>query len=248
MAHLVSSGFLAPPAVFITLCLAGALIAIRWRRAGAGLALAASLCLYVAAIPVVSSYLLYRVESGLPAASDLTQAQAIIVLGGDVRAGNGAAIPDTLGPLSLERVVFAAEAYRRLHLPVAVSGGQVGDARQSEAALMRAALEGDFAVPVTWTEASSRTTWENAVYTAALLQEKQLAAVVVVSQAWHLPRALWAFERVGLKAMAWPSPRTPVRSGEVEDYLPSVAALEDTARALHEIIGAAYYRWRHSAE
>jgi len=245
MARLVSSGFLAPPTVFIALCLAGALIAIRWRRSGLGLVLAASLCLYVAAMPAVSSYLLYRVESRLPATPDLTRAQAIVVLGGDVRAGDGAAVPDTLGPLSLERVVFATQAYRRLQLPVAVSGGRIGDAQQSEAGLMQAALEAGFAVPVTWTEGRSRTTWENALYTAPLLREKHLTTVVVVSQAWHLPRALWAFKRVGLNALPWPSPRTPARAGAVEDYLPSVAALQDTARALHEIIGAYYYRWRY---
>ncbi len=55
---------------------------------------------------------------------------------------------------------------QQLRRPVAVSGGRVGSARSNEAALMKAALESDFAVPVAWSEDASRTTWENAVYTA----------------------------------------------------------------------------------
>lgn len=240
-----SFGIFALPTVFIALSLAGALIALVWRRAGIVLTLASSLSLYAAATPALSSYLLQRVESTLPQNVDLGTAQVIVVLGGDVRRGNGADIPDTLGPLSLERVVLGAQAYRRLHLPIVVSGGRVAGAHASEAALMKAALADNFAVPVAWNEDRSRTTWENAVYTARLLQPAKLATVVLVSQAWHLPRALWAFERAGLKALPWPAPRTALRLGGFGDFLPSLAALNGTFYALHELIGGAYYRLRH---
>jgi uncharacterized SAM-binding protein YcdF (DUF218 family) len=238
-------GIFALPTVFIALSLAGALIALVWRRAGIVLTLVSSLSLYAAATPTLSSYLLQRVESTLPQNVDLGTAQVIVVLGGDVRRGNGADIPDTLGPLSLERVVLGAQAYRRLHLPIVVSGGRVAGAHASEGALMKAALADNFAVPVAWNEDRSRTTWENAVYTARLLQPEKLATVVLVSQAWHLPRALWAFERAGLKALPWPAPRTVLRLGGFGDFLPSLAGLNGTFYALHELIGGAYYRLRH---
>ena len=165
MEALFSYGFLALPTVFIWLSLAGTAIALRWHRVGIALALLSSLALYAAATPALSSYLLARVEAALPPEIDFSTAQAIVVLGGDVRVGSGT-IPDSLGPLSLERVVLAAQAYRRLSLPVVVSGGRVGRAQASEAALIQAALEADFAIPVAWAEQQSRTTWENAVYTA----------------------------------------------------------------------------------
>jgi uncharacterized SAM-binding protein YcdF (DUF218 family) len=245
MERLFSFGFLALPTAFITLALLGALAALRWRRSGIALALASSLCLFAAATPALSSYLVHRVETALPAHIDFREAQAIVVLGGDVRSGSGADVADALGPLSLERVVLAARAYRRLHLPVAVSGGRVGAARGSEATLMKAALETDFAIPVTWSEDASRTTWENALYTARLLRPAGINTVVVVSQAWHLPRAVWAFERAGLHALPWPAPRTTRQAARIDDFLPSIGALRDTTYALHEMIGAAYYRLRH---
>jgi len=245
MASLVSFGVLAPPTIFIVLSLVGALLALVWRRSGIGLALASSLFLYVAATPAASSYLLQRVESALPQNVDLSGAQAIVVLGGDVRGGDGADTPDRLGPLSLERMVFAAEAHRRLHLPVVVTGGRLTGAHASLGALMKAALEQDFAVPVAWNEDQSHTTWENALYTARLLLPEKLTTVVLVSHAWHLPRGLWAFERVGLKALPWPAPRTAVRLDRVGNFLPSISALHDTFYALHEMIGAAYYPLRY---
>ena len=154
-----------------------------------------------------------RVEAALPADADFRGVQAIVVLGGDVRAGNGADIADALGPLSLERVVLAARAYRQLRLPVAVSGGRVGqrpdqrggaDEGRAGNRFRRAGRPG--------VRTRSRTTWENAVYTARLLQPAGVRTVVLVSQAWHLPRAIWAFERAGLKARPWPAPRDRVRA------------------------------------
>lgn len=244
MAELISYGFLTPPAVFILLGLAGALLAPVWRRTGIGLTLAATAALYLLATPALSSLLLRQVEAGIPTAGDLRQAQAIIVLGGDVRTGDGGGA-DTLGPLSLERVAYGAAAYRRLHLPVAVSGGRVLGTQATEASLMKAALEHDFQVPVRWREDRSRTTFENARETAALLKGDGIRVVLLVTQAWHLPRSSWAFERVGLHALPWPAPRTAARLTRIDDYLPSTAALADSHHALHEMLGALYYRWRY---
>jgi uncharacterized SAM-binding protein YcdF (DUF218 family) len=245
MERLVSSGFLALPTVFITLCLAGALIALKWRRFGIALTLAASLCLFAAATPFMSSWLLRQAEAGLPRDVDFRGAQAIVVLGGEVRLGDAADTPDRLGPFALERLVLAAGAYRRLRLPVAVSGGRGPGAQVSEAALMKVALKTEFAVPVAWAEERSRTTWQNAVHTAEILRPVRATTVVLVSQAWHLPRALWAFERAGLTALPWPAPRTALRWQRAEDFLPNAGALQDSFHALHEIIGSFYYRLRY---
>jgi uncharacterized SAM-binding protein YcdF (DUF218 family) len=245
MLNLVSYGFLAPPTVFIALVLLGAVLAPRWRRAGMLICLLSSLCLFAAATPALATYLLCRIEAVLPPHPDLTKAKAIVVLGGDVRSGNGADIPDALGPFSLERVVFAAAAARRLHLPVAVTGNGVEGPHATEAALMKAVLEEQFDIPVRWSDERSATTWENAVFTAALLRPDKIDTVILVTQAWHMPRALWCFEQAGLKPLPWPAPRTVLRADSLGDFLPNVTALQDTFRALHEIIGAAYYRMRH---
>ncbi len=249
MERLFSYGFLALPTVFITLALLGALLAAvtagAVRRAGIGLALAASMLLFAAATPALSSWLLSEAEAGAPPPADFAGAQAIVVLGGDVQIGNGGDIPDALGPWSMERVVFAADAYHRLHLPVAVSGGPVARQHETAAALMKAALERQFGVPVTWAENQSLTTWENAVDSARVLQPAGITRVVLVSQAWQMPRAIWAFKQAGLSAIPWPAPRTVVDIRDINDFLPDAGALHDSFFALHELIGALYYRLRY---
>jgi uncharacterized SAM-binding protein YcdF (DUF218 family) len=201
--------------------------------------------LFLAALPVVAARMLQDVELKPPAKPDFSAAQAIVVLGGGIRRGDGDKVPDTLGPWTLERLDFAVHAYRRLNLKVAVSGGRPDDAHTTEAALMRATLEGDFGVPVTWVENRSRTTWENAVYTQQLFHADNVTTVVLVTSAWHMRRAVWSFERVGLHAIPYPAPLTYDASDRIQDYLPSMRALEDGYHALHEAIGLAYYRLRY---
>jgi uncharacterized SAM-binding protein YcdF (DUF218 family) len=244
MYDLISYGFLTPPAVLILLCLVGGILALVWRGFGAAVVILSAAGLFLLATPVASSWLLQQVEASLPEASELHGAQAIVVLGGDVHLGDGKAVPDSLGPLSVERVLYAAQAYRRLHLPVAVSGGPVLGSDATVGGLMKEALERDFAVPVTWTEDRSRTTRENADFAARLLQGQGINTVVLVSHAWHLPRGLWSFERAGMKPLPWPAPRSVVRLRRIDDFLPSIAALHDSFYALHEMFGGLYYRLR----
>jgi uncharacterized SAM-binding protein YcdF (DUF218 family) len=245
MENLLSFGFLALPTIFISLSLVGAVVAAAGWRAGIAVALVSGICLYIAATPAFSALLIQRVESRLPHRVDLRPAQAIVVLGGDVRRGNGSDIPDRLGRLSLERLVFAADAYRRLHLPVAVSGGVVEGTHDSEAALMKQALEQEFAVPVKWAEGRSRSTWENAAFTAQLLRPAGVTTVVLISQSWHLPRAIWAFRQAGITALPWLVPRTAVQFDEPSDFLPNPGGLTRTFQGLHELIGGLYYRLRY---
>jgi uncharacterized SAM-binding protein YcdF (DUF218 family) len=244
MRSLISYGFLGLPTVLITLCLLGGLIGIVWRRLGATLVLASSVGLFVAATPACSTYLTRRLESEIPDDIGFGNARAIVVLGADVRAGHGAA-PDRLGPLSLERLIFAADAYRQFHLPVVVSGGELPGTQTSVAELMKTALEEYFAVPVTWSEDRSRTTYENALYSAGLLKAQHIGTVILITQAPDLPRAIWSFERMGLHAVPWPAPRTALALDQVDDFLPSASALEQSFYALHEIIGGLYYRLRY---
>jgi len=242
MRSLVSYGFLAPPVLFITLSLIGALLALVWRRIGIAIVLASALCLYVAATPAFSSYLVYRLETEIPEPVNFTDAEAIVVLGADVRSSD-AENSDRIGPASLERLILAVDAYRRLRLPIAVSGGRVADRHPAMAQLMKAVLGNYFGVPVAWSEEGSRTTYENALYTARVLRREQINTIVVVAQPEDLPRAIWSFKRAGMRAIPWPVPRqTAWKVDEIEDFVPDSKAFQQSSHALHELIGSLYYR------
>lgn len=237
--------FLVPPTALILLAALSAWATL-WRpHVGVAFAIITTSLLYLAALPVIAARMIEEVEIKTPAKPDFSTAQAIVVLGGGVHPGDGDKVPDTLGPWSLERIVLAAQAYKQLNLKVAVSGGQVNGAHMSEASLMKAALETQFSVPVNWVEDKSRTTFENAMFTAKLLKADKVTTIVLVTQAWHMRRALWSFERAGLRAIPYPAPLTYDETDQLADYLPNIGALQRSYHALHEAIGLAYYRLRY---
>jgi uncharacterized SAM-binding protein YcdF (DUF218 family) len=245
MSDLISTGFLVPPALLILISALAAWATLWHPRLGIAVVIIATSLLYLAALPVIAARMLEDVEIRTIDKPDFSTAQAIVVLGGGVHRGDGEKVPDTLSAWSLERLFLAAKAYRQLNLKVAVSGGRVAGAHVSEGSLMKATLEKDFGVPVAWVEDKSRTTYENALFTAKLLEADKVTNVVLVTDAWHMRRALWSFERVGLHAIPWPAPLTYDEGDRLDDYLPSVGALESSYHALHEAIGLAYYRLRY---
>jgi len=67
----------------------------------------------------------------------------------------------------------------------------------------------------------------------------------VVTQARDLSRAIWSFERVGLRALPWPAPHTPLNANRIEDFLPDVRSFQASFSAVHELLGILYYRLRY---
>ncbi|HTQ33331.1 MAG TPA: YdcF family protein [Stellaceae bacterium] len=236
--------FLVPPLGLILACAVAAWLTLWYPQVGISISIVAASLLLLASLPVVAARMIEDVEVKPPANLDFSAAQAIVVLGGGVHRGDGDKAPDTLGPWSLERLDFAVHAYRKLHLPTLVTGGKPAGAHTAEAALMKNALQDDFSVPVTWVEDQARNTFENAVYSKKLLQADGIDTVVLVTNAWHMRRALWCFDRVGLHAIPYPAPLT-YDDKRINAYLPGIGGLEDSYRALHEAIGLTYYRWRY---
>ncbi len=235
------------PTVFIVTALAGILIALGSRKKlGLGIAFLSLICLYGFATPYVSSRLLQYLEAQVPDTTrNLDDAQAIVVLSGTIHHGDNDKVPDELGLLTLERVARAAEIERAHPLPIVVSGGKVGDSRETMAALMERALQQDFGVTARWREEQSQTTFENARFVAQLLGEAHIHTVILVTQPWHMPRALWAFEHEGLDVIPMPTIRTYLNLNSPFDPnldLPQSDALTDSFYALHEILGLAYYK------
>lgn len=85
-------------------------------------------------------------------------------------------------------------------------------------------------------EGSSRTTRENALQVAALLSERCKQPWLLVTSAWHMPRAMAEFEAVGCKVTAYP---VDFRTGTATDWTEYSLAhsLLRWQTALHEWLG-----------
>ncbi len=93
---------------------------------------------------------------------------------------------------------------------------------------------------------ASRNTRENAVNSAAIMQAHGWRTALLVTSGAHTPRALAAFRRVGIDAIAAATDVKVVHPtyDTALDLLPDAAALARTTDAIKELIGLAYYRMR----
>lgn len=170
----------------------------------------------------------------------LPHADAIVVLGGGVYRNAPEYGGDTVNSADLERLRYAAHLYRACRLPIIITGGHPGGG-ESEATVMRQVLQQDFNVPVQWVETAARTTWENAHNTRALLP-KRIHTVFLVSQAWHLPRAVSSFDRAGFTTIPAGTGYGLTRPWRWSDLFPQPEGWTNSYLALHEIIGMGWYR------
>ena len=178
----------------------------------------------------------------MPSAVRAQTPRAIVVLSAGLAASRFGGGADTVGPLTMERIRFAARLHRDTGLPILVSGGVARGGAVSVAAAMEDALMTDFRVPVRWVEDASRNAYENAQFSAAILRRANIRTSYLVTHGWHMPRARKAFEGTGLNVVSAPAGFTRVESGiAASDLIPRTRALAKSAYALHELFGGLWY-------
>ncbi len=220
----------------------------RWRRGARKLAAAAALVLFLWSWPPVVWLTSATLESwypyGPPPAS--TEAGAIVVLSA------GLVPPDPSQPFAVAdidtrvRTRYAAWLYRHWRrLPVVVSGGPVGPPGRKVviAGLMRDLLIAEGVDPADiWVEGRSLDTYQNAVFSARLLRSRGVRRIVLVTQGYHMPRAVACFRKQGLEVVPAPCGlRSLEFQDRFEEFLPSPTAILHNEDALHEWIGLAWY-------
>ena len=248
--HDVLKSLLLPPLNLLLLALAGLLVRRRRRRLGDAMIAAAVGLLLLLSTPLVSALALRTLETypPLPPGLIAVDAQAIVLLGGDATPASAEYGDETVGPMSLERLRYAADVHRRSGLPILVSGGALGAAKRPVGELMRDVLAKEFRVPVRWTESASRTTAENASLSAAILRQEGVTKVLLVTHAWHMKRSVAAFERAGLKVVAAPTRATQAPEWRVDNFLPSAGGMLRSYHAMHEWLGLAWYAMRSAGK
>lgn len=231
-----------PPFLFVLIGVVGLTQVFRHPWIAVGISGSAFLAILACSTPAVSSRLIQSIQAACPDIGTLSrEADAIVILGGGVRSR----APEygdqpNLNAAELERLRHGARLHRATGRPILVTGGSPEGA-EPEALLMRDVLDEDFGVKSRWTEPDSRTTRENARNSARILKAEGLNHIYLVSQGWHLARAVRAFESEGFQV-------TPAGTGckKVSEirwlhFLPHPEALEMSYWAIHEWVGILWY-------
>jgi uncharacterized SAM-binding protein YcdF (DUF218 family) len=173
-------------------------------------------------------------------------AEAIVVLSSYVRPPNDFRLHPELDEDSVNRCLKAAELYHQgAPCPVVVTGGKVDpdSPGPSCSEVMRDLLlqlgvkNSDLSV-----ENASRSTYENAVESRKLLDERRIHKILLVTDASPLVRAAGCFRKQGLEVVPCGC-RYRATKFEISlaGILPNPSAARGCLRASHEWLGLAWY-------
>ena len=242
------AGFFAVPSNLIALLgLAGlALLLARRRRAGVTLLVVSTALLAIAGLSPLPNVLLLSLTERFPQWQSTETPDGIIVLGGAIDSEVTTARNSIELDASAERILAMLRLARRFpQARIAFSGGS-GNLfldSVSEAPIAAKLLE-EFGVSRDriLLETASRTTTENAIMLRQMLAPKQGERWLLVTSAYHMPRAIGAFRKAGFEVEAYPvdwRTRGWVDARVPFDRLSSGLARTDVA--LHEWGGLVIY-------
>lgn len=200
-----------PAMLLLILTVTGAvLLGTRYQRTGRGLVIAAAVFFVIGGLGPLSSWMILPLEDRFPrTVLGDRPVDGIIILGGSedsrVAAGRGAHALNE----SAERMTEAAALARRYpNAKVVFTGGSIEILREptvgADAAgvVLRDLGVGSDRLIL---ERKARNTAENAVLAKQLADPKPGERWLLVTSAWHMPRAMGLFRKAGFDVQAWPS-------------------------------------------
>ncbi len=223
------------------------LLATRFALLGRKLLVASILLLAICGFLPVGNLLLYPLENRFPRWEAARAApDGIIVLGGPIDADLSVAHGTPVISGEPDRIVAAAElAYKYPNARLVFTGGSAN-------LISNDAKEADFAVEIfealgidksrLIVERRSRNTYENAIFSKALVAPKPGERWLLVTSAFHMPRAVGLFRKVGFAVEPFPVDWRVGRGAEVLALSQAVGGLARTDTAVREWIGLLVYR------
>ena len=204
--------FCAQPSGLLLILLVAAvfLLRSRYRKTGERLVFVSAALLVFGGLLPLSSWLILPLEERFPRADLAGQRiDGIVVLGGveSARVSEGRNV-HAINEAAERLTETAALARKFPHARIVFTGASIGILTDTSTGADAAKLIlRDFGIEETnrlIIEKKARNTWENALYAKALVQPKPGERWVLVTSAWHMPRAVGAFREAGFNIEAWP--------------------------------------------
>ncbi|EST12789.1 YdcF family protein [Sporolactobacillus laevolacticus] len=198
--------FLLPPGLFVTLLAALAFWMFRKKQRFCYVFGGLTLFMYLAFIPLTGILLVHPLENHyLP--PDHPEGDVIVMLGGGATLGT----PDMNGEGQLSgdaanRLLTTFRLYKLTKLPIILSGGKVYPDSGVEAEIGRRQLVA-LGVPENkvFIENKSITTRTNALNTKKILVTHHFKMPILVTSAFHMPRAVMIFKKIGIDVTPYPT-------------------------------------------
>ena len=236
-----------------------ALFLHRKARLRTALLVAVLIILYISSNRWVSYTLARSLEWRYLPLNPVPQAEAIVVLGGGTESEQ---FPRPMVEVNSagDRILYAAQLYKEGRAPfILLSGGNITwlGGRSMTPADEMAQILAMIGIPeqAIWLQPDSRNTYEDALYSSKMLQEKGIRRVLLVTSAMHMPRSVALFEHQGIEVIPAPVDFTITQDGwenlnafepqaTLVNLVPNTSSLSLTTNVLKEYLGLLIYGLR----
>lgn len=246
--------FLFQPSSLLWLAILAGLLLREWRphrrRTAVALSVASLVALLLAGLSPLSNAIILPLEERFPARSPAsleTPVAGIIMLGGAedgwVSSGRGVLAVNE----AAERITETARLALALpHAKVVVTGGVsrlLNDGAEGMTAVARFFQDFGIAAGRLILETKSRNTYENATMTLPLIKDQPAGTWLLVTSAYHMPRAMGVFRKAGYNVVAYPVDFRVRGSEDLTRWFPTMpSGLKRFDTAAKEWAGLLAYR------
>ncbi|MEP3196498.1 MAG: YdcF family protein [Lentilitoribacter sp.] len=234
----------------LVLIIAVLLLAVWWKRRR--LVLLAIISLWVMSIPITGKFLMAQLENGmvLKQVSSMPQVDAIVVLSGILTTveGEGGLQTEWLDP---DRYFGGIALFNAGKAPKLIfTRGQLPWTNQSvpEGDYLKAkAIEDGVPEAAILLTDIVENTEDEAIATRNLFNVPNEPKILLVTSAFHMPRASDVFQSQGMDVTPYPVDfKVRAEKTTVMSYLPTANALSQTSLYVREMLGRVYYRVKNA--
>ncbi|HYH18894.1 MAG TPA: YdcF family protein [Azospirillum sp.] len=216
------------------------------RRAGRRLTVLAAIGFLAFTVLPMADWLARPLENRFPRPTLPDHVDGIIMLGGAASPVLAAARGEPSVNGAAERVLAFADLGRRYpgaRLVFTGGAGSLWEGQHREGTAMRAALEqAGLDTGRVLFETESRNTWENVQFSLRLVEPKAGETWLLVTSAWHMPRAVGIFRRAGWPVTAYPVDYRTRGDGKPHLIFDLGEGLDSSTPMLKEWVGLVAYR------
>ncbi len=242
----IYAALILPPGIFISAFVLLSIKSFRKQRRIALCFIGAAVFLYLSSISLISDSLMRPLENKYHLPAEINGDVLILLGGGATLDTPNLSAKGHLSPIAANRLLTCVQLYHRLQLPIIVTGGQVYKTTGREALIARKILL-DLEVPndKIIIEADSLNTTQNALNVKQILNQRRFRQPILITSAFHLPRAVRQFQKVEIDVIPFPADYHGNVSFRFSSrqLIPSAAALNEVSLALKEYLGLLVSKW-----
>ena len=208
------------------------------------------LILIFCSVPIISNKLIFYLEKdySLQNVKDVTKADAIVVLSGMISTINSKEKLSYEFNDSIDRILSGIDLFKedKASFLILTNGKIPWSVGIPEGEYLK-----DFSIKYGIPEDrilltdNVQNTDQEAISVKKLLKTNE-ANIILVTSAFHMPRAKKVFEAANIKVIPFAVDfKTPIKKITIIDFIPSANSLKDTSHFFREMIGRLYYNLKY---